>query len=152
MRRTGFLIVYGCLMGLTVAVGLEVVAWLATPPWPGYLLRPAPVSADAEAQWSRGMPEVVFATNHWQMRDRERSVTKPTDVSFRAVFVGDSFLEGGFTRAALPARVEGRLIEAGQQDVEVVNLGVAGTSPIEYYYRIKELGLRIQPDAIVLTF
>jgi hypothetical protein len=98
------------------------------------------------------MPDVTFATNHWQMRDRERSVSKPGDVSFRTVFVGDSFLEGGFTRAALPARVEGRLIEAGKDDVEAVNLGVAGTSPIEYYYRIKTLGLRIEPDAVVLTF
>lgn len=151
-RRTGYLIVFGFLLAIASAIGIEVAAWIVTPAWPGYLLRPAPVSADPEAQWIRGMPEVVFATNSWQMRDRERSVTKPANVSFRAVFVGDSFLEGGFTRAALPARVEGRLIEAGQQDVEAVNLGVAGTSPVEYYYRIKELGLGIQPDTIVLTF
>src|SRR5476651_1623587 len=97
MKRTAFRIIFGCLLGLASAIGIEAVAWLATPPWPGYLLRPAPVGRDAEAQWSRGMPEVSFATNSWQMRDRERSVTKPGDVSFRALFVGDSFLEGGFT-------------------------------------------------------
>lgn len=151
-RRTGFLVTYVCLLAVASVAGIEVAAWIATPAWPGYLLRPAAVSADAEAQWSRGMPEVVFATNSWQMRDRERSVTKPADIAFRTVFIGDSFLEGGFTRAPLPARIEGRLIEGGQQDVEAVNLGVAGTSPIEYYYRIKELGLALHPDAIVLTF
>jgi hypothetical protein len=152
IRRSALWFVYGIILLAATLVGVEAAAWLATPAWPGYLLRPAPVGVDAEAQWSRGMPDIAFATNRWQMRDRERSVSKPDDVSFRSVFVGDSFLEGGFTRAALPARVEGRLIEGGVTDVEAVNLGVAGTSPIEYYYRIKSLGLRIAPDAIVLTF
>ena len=151
-RRATFWLVYGFLLFVAALAGLEGAAWLATPSWPGYLLRPAPVGVDAVAQWSGGMPDITFATNRWQMRDRERSVAKPPNVAFRSVFIGDSFLEGGFTRAALPARVEGRLVDAGQEDVEAVNLGVAGTSPIEYYYRIKELGLKIAPDAIVLTF
>lgn len=151
-RRSTFWIVYAALLLVAALAGIEGVAWLMTPAWPGYLLRPAPVGVDAVAQWSGGMPDVVFATNRWLMRDRERSVAKPANVAFRSVFVGDSFLEGGFTRAALPARVEGRLVGAGQEDVEAINLGVAGTSPVEYYYRIRELGLKLAPDAIVLAF
>jgi hypothetical protein len=144
--------VYGLLLLAAALFGIEAAAWFATPPWPAYLLRPAPVGANAIAQWSGGMPDITFATNSWQMRDRERSVDKPANVAFRSVFVGDSFLEGGFTRAALPARVEGRFVGAGHDDMEAVNLGVAGTSPIEYYYRIRQLGLKIAPDAIVLSF
>ncbi len=136
----------------TALIGAELVAWLITPSWPAYLLRPAPVSVNAVAQWSSGMPDVTFATNSWLMRDRERSVAKPPGVAFRSVFIGDSFLEGGFTRAALPARIEGMLVGAQHEDVEAINLGVAGTGPIEYYYRIKELGLSLVPDAIVLLF
>jgi hypothetical protein len=152
MRRFIFWIVYGFLLLATALVGIEAVAWLVTPSWPGYLLRPAPVGVDAVAQWSAGMPDIAFAINRWQMRDREHSVAKPADVAFRSVFVGDSFLEGGFTRAALPARVEGRIVGAGHEDMETINLGVAGTSPIEYYYRIREVGLKIAPDAVVLSF
>ncbi|MBS0537224.1 MAG: SGNH/GDSL hydrolase family protein [Proteobacteria bacterium] len=151
-RRATFWLAYGALLIVTLLAGIEGLAWLVTPAWPGYLLRPAPVGVDAVAQWSGGMPDVVFATNRWQMRDRERTTAKPANISFRSLFVGDSFLEGGFTRAALPARVEGRLVGAGREDIEAINLGVAGTSPIEYYYRIKELGLDLSPDAVVLAF
>ena len=151
-RRSTLWFAYATLLVAATLAGIEGAAWLATPAWPGYLLRPAPVGVGAIAQWSGGMPDIVFATNSWQMRDRERSVAKPPNIAFRSLFIGDSFLEGGFTRAALPARVEGRLVDAGQEDVEAINLGVAGTSPIEYYYRIKELGLKLAPDAIVLAF
>ncbi len=149
-RRSTFWIVYGFLLLVTAFAGIEGAAWLATPSWPGYLLRPAPVGVDAVAQWSAGMPDLSFAINRWQMR--ERSIAKPAGAAFRSVFVGDSFLEGGFTRAALPARVEGRFVDAGHDDMEAVNLGVAGTSPIEYYYRIKDVALKIAPDAVVLSF
>jgi hypothetical protein len=145
-------LVYGALLLCLTAIGVEAMAWLMTPAWPGYMLRPAPISVDALASWHAGMPEVPYVTNRWLMRDRERSLAKPADVSFRSVFIGDSFLEGGFTRAALPSRVEGMLVEARQEGVEAINLGVAGTGPEEYYYRIRDVGLKLAPDAIVLTF
>jgi hypothetical protein len=149
-RRTLLWLAYGTLLlGVTLA-GLEALAWVITPSWPGYLLRPAPVSLDAVARWHAGMPEVPYTINSWLMRDRERSVGKPAGVAFRSVFVGDSFLEGGFTRAALPSRVEGLLVEQGRDGVEAINLGVAGTGPIEYFYRIREVALKLSPDAVVL--
>lgn len=151
-RRSAFWIAYAALLTAIVTIGTEGIAWLLTPSWPGYMLRPAPVGVGAVAQWSAGMPDVTFAINGWQMRDRERTVAKPANVAFRSVFIGDSFLEGGFTRAALPARIEGRLVDARQEDVEAINLGVAGTSPIEYYYRTREVGLKLAPDAVVLMF
>jgi len=141
----------GVLLAVTLA-GVEILAWAITPSWPSYLLRPAPVSHDAVARWHAGMPEVTYVTNSWLMRDRERTVARPPGIAFRSVFIGDSFLEGGFTRAALPARIEGRWGETGIEDAEAINLGVAGTGPIEYHYRIREVGLKLTPDAIVLMF
>jgi hypothetical protein len=152
MKRSLLWLAYGVLLLAVTCTGIETVAWLVTPSWPSYILRPAPVGVDAVAQWSGGMPEVVFATNRWTMRDRERTEARPANIHFRSVFVGDSFLEGGFTRAALPARIEGRFVEARQEDAEAINLGVAGTSPIEYYWRIRQLGLGLKPDAVVLMF
>src|SRR5690349_18233832 len=100
MKRSHLWFLYGIVMLISTLASIEGAAWLVTPAWPGYMLRPAPIGVDAVAQWSGGMPEVVFATNRWLMRDRERSIGKPATVEFRSIFVGDSFLEGGFTRAA----------------------------------------------------
>lgn len=143
---------FGAILVAATLVGIELVASFLTPAWPGYLLRPLPISRDAVARWHSSMPDIAFATNSWLMRDRERSVAKPEGAAFRSVFIGDSFLEGGFTRAALPSRIEGVLVGKGQEDVEAVNLGVAGTSPVEYYYRLREVGLKLSPDAVVLMF
>ena len=143
---------FGTVLVAVTLVGIELVASFLTPAWPAYLLRPVPISRDAVAHWHSSMPDITFATNGWLMRDRERSITKPDGSAFRSVFIGDSFLEGGFTRAALPARIEGILVGKGQEDVEAINLGVAGTSPIEYYYRLREVGLKLTPDAVVLMF
>lgn len=143
---------FSAILVAATLVGIEIVASFLTPAWPAYLLRPVPISRDAVARWHSGMPDIVFATNSWLMRDRERSVTKPEGTAFRSVFIGDSFLEGGFTLAALPSRIEGILVGRGQEDVEAVNLGVAGTSPVEYYYRLREVALKLSPDAIVLMF
>lgn len=142
---------FGILLCGVTLLGIELLAWIFTPAWPGYVLRPLPISHASVARWNSGMPDVVFATNSWLMRDRERSLAKPQGVAFRSIFIGDSFLEGGFTRAPLPARIEGMLVGKGQEDVEAVNLGVAGTSPVEYYYRLRDIGLKLSPDAVVMT-
>lgn len=144
--------IFGTILVAAIPVGIELVASFLTPAWPAYLLRPVPISRDAVARWHSSMPDIAFATNSWLMRDRERSVTKPEGSAFRSVFIGDSFLEGGFTRAALPSRIEGILVGKGQEDIEAVNLGVAGTSPVEYYYRLRDVGLKLTPDAVVLMF
>lgn len=144
--------IFGAILVAAIPVGIELVASFLTPAWPAYLLRPVPISRDAVARWHSSMPDIAFATNSWLMRDRERSVTKPEGSAFRSVFIGDSFLEGGFTRAALPSRIEGILVGKGQEDIEAVNLGVAGTSPVEYYYRLRDVGLKLTPDAVVLMF
>lgn len=143
---------FSALAAVAVAVGAELVARQLTPPWPAVAMRPVPISAAELVQWQSGMPQAAFSTNSWQMRDRERSVAKPPGISRRYLFVGDSVLDGTFTRAAIPARVEARFVAAGHDDFEAVNLGVTSTSPIEYYYRLRDVGLRLKPDAAVMMF
>jgi hypothetical protein len=133
-----------------ILVGAEGSARLFTPRWPAYMLRPAPVSARAVEQWQAGMPEATFTLNSWQMRDRERSVAKRQGIALRSLFIGDSVLDGSFSRSSIPSRVEALLRAASRGDVEAINLGVTSTGPVEYYYRLQRVGLELSADAVVM--
>jgi hypothetical protein len=147
-RFTFFILLFAACL----AAGVEGLGWLIAPAWPSWALRQQPVTAEDIVQWQAGMPEVTFALNAWQMRDHQRQVARPAGVGFRCLFVGDSVLDGTFSRAAVPARVEGLLLAAGRSDIEAVNLGVTGTGPVEYYARLRDIALKLSPDAIVLMF
>jgi len=127
------------LLGASLA-GSEAIASFIVPSWPARDMRPIEVAA---------LPDVAY--NDWALRDRPRSFERPADVRFRSILVGDSFLEGVFLRAPLSAFVEQRLAAAGQTDAEAINFGVSATGPRHYYYRIKNVGLTLKPDAIVLA-
>jgi hypothetical protein len=137
---------------VVLAGGCELLARQLTPAWPGYMLRPVAITEAERAQWQSGMAAATFVTNSWQMRDRERSAVRPAGVSQRVLFVGDSVLDGTFTRAALPLRVEADWAAAGQTGREAVNLGVTNTGPVDYYWRLRRVGLDLEPDAAVLMF
>lgn len=128
------------LIGAALA-GSEAIASFIVPSWPARDMRPIEIAAT--------LPDVTY--NDWALRDRPRSFERPPGVRFRTLLVGDSFLEGVFVRAPLSAFVEQRLAAAGQTDVEAINFGVAATGPRHYYYRIKNVGLALKPDAIVLA-
>jgi hypothetical protein len=82
------------------------------------------------------------------MRDEERTIDKP-EGRFRAVFVGDSFVESRFTPRSVPAAVEARLHDRWPS-LEAVNLAVGATDPRSYYYRIRDVGMALHPDALLL--
>ncbi len=146
-KRAAFWTIYGVmLVGVTLA-GLELVCSYIVPPWPAYVLRPTFVTQASFAQVNKATPETPTFVNSWGMRDLERSVVRPAGVGERVVFVGDSFLEGAFTRAALSTRVDNLLAGHG---IEVINLGVSGTGPADYYTRIRDVALKLRPDVIFL--
>ena len=96
----------------------------------------------------KNQPWLADPDNSWGMRDIERTVAKAPGTR-RAIFVGDSFVESRFTPlslagggAAAPSRRRER--------IEAVNLGVAATDPRSYYYRIRDVALELQPDAVLL--
>ena len=127
------------LIGATLA-GSEAIASFLAPSYPARDIRPIDVKSTAE---------IVY--NDWDLRDRARTFARPPGVRFRSVLVGDSFLEGPFLKQPLSAFVEQRMNGAGKNDVEAINFGVSATGPPQYYYRIRDVGLALKPDAIVMA-
>lgn len=139
MKKAAFWTLYGLLLFVVTIAGLEGLASFQTPAWPAYELRPIDATGPS--------PD----TNSWGLKDRERSVDRPPSVHHRVAFVGDSFLEGVLT-PPLSREVERLWALRGMVGTEAVNLGVAATGPKQYYYRIKTVALKLQPDAILLMF
>jgi len=131
----------GGICGVVIAAlaGIEITAGYFVPAWPARALR-----------WTR--PPVGPTANSWGMYDVERKITKPADVQFRAVFVGDSFIQGSPDQPTPPAVVEGLAAESGLKGLEAINLGVAGTDPRSYYYRTRDVALSLSPDAVLVFF
>jgi len=154
-RRHGlYAAVFGAILAAVTFAGLEGMAALEAPPWPARALRStAPVNPlPADAAGLAGKPWLSEPFNSWGMRDRERSVTRPAGVSFRSVFIGDSYLEFQLTRRWLAMEVERRFVDAGAAEAEVINLGISGTGPRSYHYRLRDVGLALKPDVVAVFF
>ena len=139
------------LVGVTLA-GAEFFASYYVPSWPARDLRPIAMEGLTRnvAKAYADSPELIPFYNDWGVRDRQRSIARPADVRFRSVLVGDSFLEGYYVPAPISELIEKRWAEKGRSDMEAINLGIAATSPRQYYYRIKRVALALKPDAIVI--
>ena len=150
-KRLAFGVIYGLILTLAALVGIEGLASFYTPSWPARALRSVPPAnpVTATTQPFTEQPWISAPYNSWGMRDSERTVVKPAGAASRVVFVGDSFVESVFTPLSLPAAVERRIAEAGGH-IEAINLGVSGTNPRSYYYRIRDVALKLSPDALLL--
>ncbi len=91
--------------------------------------------------------EVPIVTNSAGFHDVEHDIGKPDDV-YRIVVLGDSFIEAlqvlieeGFTQQ-LERRVQSSV---AARRVEVINLGISGAGPAQYYHLLKMKGLAYQP-------
>ena len=95
-----------------------------------------------------------FTTNAIGLRDREYAIPKPPGV-FRILMLGDSFTEGGGLEND---ETVAKIVETGLRrgpcgnGVDVINAGHASYSPILEYLLLREPGLRLQPDLVVLNF
>lgn len=154
MKKTFYWLVFGGLLLAVTIAGLEFGASFQTPPWPAYELRPVVASSSVVRQVKTlaDAPKAIPFYNSWGLKDQERSFERPAGIDFRSVFVGDSFLEGAFDLTPLSELVAKDWVERGIRDSEMINLGVSATGPSQYYYRIKNVALGLQPDAIVEMF
>ena len=153
-RKRIYAIVFGLILsGITLA-GLEVLASLEAPSWPARALRSTPPVNVQSSDFSglADKPWIFEPYNSWGMRDKERSIAKPANGSFRTVFIGDSYLEFQLTRLTLPGEVEERFIAAGQPKAEMINLGISATGPRSYYYRMRDVAFALSPDALAVFF
>jgi hypothetical protein len=97
--------------------------------------------------------DAVIRTNSAGFHDVEHALAKPSDV-YRIVVLGDSFVEAlqlgtedGFTQQ-LERRVQAWT--SGKR-VEVINLGISGTGPAQYYRMLELQGLKYQPDLVIMA-
>ncbi len=153
-RKRIYAIVFGLILaGITLA-GLEVLASLEAPSWPARALRSTPPVNVQSSDFSglADKPWIFEPYNSWGMRDKERSIARPAGGGYRAVFVGDSYLEFQLTRLTLPGEVERRFIAAGQPNAEMINLGISATGPRSYYYRMRDVAFFLSPDALAVFF
>ncbi len=153
-RRKVFAIVYGLILAVVTLAGVEIMASFYAPSWPARELRSSePVNVNSDAFKSiTGKPWMFRPFNSWGMNDRERMLAKPADIRFRNIFIGDSFIETAMARWTLPETVERRFAEAGKGGIEIVNLGISGTGPRSYYYRLRDVALSMSPDALLAFF
>jgi hypothetical protein len=150
-KRLAFGVVFGAMLVVSTLAGIELLASFFAPSWPARAMNakgPAPPRVLNPP--FTGQPWLADVDNSWGMRDHERSLTKPAG-TFRALFVGDSFVESRFTPLSLPAMVQQR-VDPSEKRIEAVNLGVSGTGPRSYYFRIRDVALDMEPDAILLFF
>lgn len=145
-------LVFGIAMGLAILeAGLRVFqpredqGWMVADPVLHHRLNAA----------TRGrVLGVEFVTNSLGLRDREISIRKPHG-TFRILMLGDSFTQGlGLDlEDTVAKRVERQLNQQWCSGTfEVINGGVASHSPILEYLFLKEVGLRLEPDLVVLNF
>lgn len=97
---------------------------------------------------------VEFQTNSLGLHDREYPKRKPKGV-FRVLLLGDSFTEGGgLPLEATVAKQMEMMLNARDcgRPFEVVNGGTASYSPILEYLFLRDVGLGLEPDLVVLNF
>ena len=147
-------VIYGLILAVVTLAGIEAIASFYAPSWPARALRSTErlTADDSVSKSLADKPWLFKPFNSWGMADRERTLAKPSDVRFRSIFIGDSFVESAFTRYKLPEAVESKLAAAGRTDVEAVNLGISATNPRSYFYRLRDVALSMSPDALFVFF
>ena len=90
--------------------------------------------------------KVAYQINSLGLRDREVSEEKPAGVK-RILLIGDSFTEG--TGVPIEATF-GRKLENFLK-FEIINAGVSGYSTLHEYLWLKNRGLNLQPDLVVIN-
>ena len=104
-------------------------------------------------RWVNEDYDVQIMTNSTGFHDVEHAIGKPQNV-YRILVLGDSYIEAlqvpieqGFTqrlRHELETRLTGKRIE-------VINLGVSGTGPPQYYRILEQKGLAYTPDLVIMA-
>ncbi|MBN1688931.1 MAG: hypothetical protein JW893_07510 [Candidatus Omnitrophica bacterium] len=124
---------------VTLLYGAEFIARIFVPGWPARGLHGVMPEMGARS-WGRVvlLDGSSIGFNSWGQRDRERK-RNPTPGITRIAFLGDSYLEES-TVVPLSLQTEKKL---GEGVYEILNLGVSVSSPDEYFYRLKNIALRL---------
>lgn len=145
-----FSLIYFISLVVITLVFMNIVAAFYTVPWPASGLHGVSSEVGKNAWLYHEKAPGFVKVNSWGQRDREHTIN-PLPGTYRMVFIGDSFLEDG-APVPLPIRTEEILKGMGKSSFEIINLGVSATEPDEYYFRLKRVGLPLQPNHCVFVF
>ena len=97
-----------------------------------------------------GIVSVTYNSQGW--RDLEHHVEKPDGV-FRILVLGDSFMEANSVKLddTFHRHVE-ELARAAGNNVEVINMGVAGYGTLQEYLVFQDIGHLYNPDLVLVGF
>ena len=138
------------LVAIVVVVVLKPADWLLgvlAGSHRRHLLRLEP---DVAVTHRSGEFDYVFHTNSLGLRGREVAESKPAGHR-RLVVLGDSFV-AGVGVADEDVFTEQLARHWSQQNVEVINVGRAGTSTIREVTLFRQIGQRFDPDAVLLVY
>ena len=110
-------------------------------------LRPGATGRSVTGEW-----DVEYRINALGLRDAELDTAKPEGV-YRILLLGDSFTEGyGVSAGERFSDILESSLEQEDGSFEVVNAGVASYSPLLEYIYLRENGLELEPDMVVLFY
>ncbi len=152
------LLAFGVLGSLLL---VELVVRLIEPPWShreSFEVADAVVHhrfvPNARGRYRSSEFDTAYAINSLGLRDVEISREKPPGV-LRVLVLGDSFTEGVGVEAeeTFPRRLQAMLdrTEAGRP-CQVINAGIGSDSTLLEYLYLKNGGLDLQPDLVILAF
>ena len=96
--------------------------------------------------------DVIYKINSLGLRDNE--ILPKKEDEFRILLLGDSFVQGHGVEAekTFGKVLEQKLNKKQDGKYQVINAGVFGYSPLLEYLYLKERGLDLKPDLIILGF
>ena len=99
-------------------------------------------------------PPVYIADPILGFRLKQDLPAQSTTTAFRILMLGDSFTQGNEVPVdkIFSKLLEYRLNQTSDRAYEVINAGVRGGSPLQYYLWLKTEGLKLKPDIIILNF
>lgn len=111
-----------------------------------HVMVPSSVCRFKTAEW-----DVTYKINSLGLRDKEIDIE--SSGGFRILLLGDSFAQGYGVEGqdSFPEILEQMLNGQGAANVEVVNTGVFGYSPLVEYLYLKKKGLAFDPDLVVVA-
>jgi hypothetical protein len=98
-----------------------------------------------------GAPHYGSRLNSRGFNDAEHTPVRPASVARRVVALGDSFAMGSVPYSAnYLTLLESEMAADGS--VEVINMGVSGTDPVDYLSMLVQEGLSFGPDLVLVNF
>lgn len=111
--------------------------------------RPNTEASASDFDW-----KTTYKINSLGMRDYPYSIDKPEN-TFRILMMGDSFTEGQGVQMeqTFVKLLETKLREKiKDKNIEVLNTGTLSYSPLLEYLYLKDRGLKLKPDLVVVNF